>query len=71
MNFTCTSTLAFADVPDKDRPSASTLAAMAQQCAAVFGVAAAAFALGLSQSLSGAHISHWRTFTTVCSPRQH
>jgi EmrB/QacA subfamily drug resistance transporter len=53
MNFTCTSTLAFADVPDKDRPSASTLAAMAQQCAAVFGVAAAAFALGLSQSLGG------------------
>ena len=53
MQFTCTSTLAFADVPDKDRPGASTLAAMAQQCAAVFGVAAAAFALGLSQSLSG------------------
>jgi len=53
MNFTCTSTLAFADVTDKDRPGASTLAAMTQQCAVVLGVAVAAFALGLSQSLRG------------------
>jgi MFS family permease len=53
MQFTCTSTLAFADVSDKDRPGASTLAAMAQQCALVLGVAVAAFTLGLSQSLAG------------------
>ena len=53
MNFTSTSTLAFADVSDKDRPGASTLAAMTQQCAAVFGVAVAAFTLGLSQSIGG------------------
>jgi EmrB/QacA subfamily drug resistance transporter len=53
MHFTSTSTLAFADVPDKDRPGASTLAAMAQQFASVFGVAVAAFALGASQSLGG------------------
>ena len=53
MNFTSTSTLAFADVSDKDRPGASTLAAMAQQFASVFGVAVAAFSLGLSQTLRG------------------
>jgi EmrB/QacA subfamily drug resistance transporter len=53
MHFTSTSTLAFADVPDKDRPGASTLAAMSQQFGSVFGVAAAAFALGLSQMLGG------------------
>jgi EmrB/QacA subfamily drug resistance transporter len=53
MNFTSTSTLAFADVSDRDRPGASTLAAMAQQFASVFGVAAAAFSLGLSQTLRG------------------
>lgn len=53
MNFTSTSTLAFADVPDKTRPGASTLAAMAQQFASVFGVAVAAFTLGLSQTFGG------------------
>ncbi len=53
MQFTCTSTLAFADVSDKDRAGASTLAAMTQQCAVVLGVAVAAFTLGLSQSLAG------------------
>jgi len=53
MHFTSTSTLAFADVPDKDRPGASTLAAMTQQFASVLGVAVAAFTLGLSQSLGG------------------
>jgi len=53
MHFTSTSTLAFADVPDKDRPGASTLAAMTQQFASVLGVAVAAFSLGLSQSLGG------------------
>jgi hypothetical protein len=53
MNFTSTSTLAFADVSDKDRPGASTLAAMAQQFALVLGVAVAAFSLGLSQDLRG------------------
>ena len=53
MHFTSTSTLAFADVPDKDRPGASTLAAMTQQFASVLGVAVAAFSLGVSQSLGG------------------
>ena len=53
MHFTSTSTLTFADVSDKDRPGASTLAAMAQQFASVLGVAVAAFSLGVSQSLGG------------------
>jgi MFS family permease len=53
MHFTATATLAFADVADRDRPGASSLFAMAQQFASVFGVAIAAFALGASQSLSG------------------
>ncbi len=53
MHFTSTSTLAFADVPDGERPGASTLAAMAQQFASVLGVAVAAFALGASQSIGG------------------
>ena len=53
MHFTSTATLAFADVADKDRPGASTLSAMSQQFASVFGVAIAAFALGVSQTLSG------------------
>ena len=53
MHFTSTATLAFADVADKDRPGASTLAAMAQQFASVFGVAIAAFSLGVSQALRG------------------
>ena len=53
MHFTSTSTLAFADISDADRPGASTLAAMTQQFASVFGVAVAAFTLGMSQTLSG------------------
>ena len=53
MHFTSTSTLAFADISDADRPGASTLAAMTQQFASVFGVAVAAFTLGMSQVLSG------------------
>jgi EmrB/QacA subfamily drug resistance transporter len=51
MHFTSTATLAFADVSDKDRPSASTLATMMQQFASVFGVAVAAFTLGVSQGV--------------------
>ena len=51
MNFTAMSTLAFADVPASMRPGATTLAAMAQQAAGTVGVAAAAVALGLFQTL--------------------
>ena len=46
MNFTCTATLAFADVPGALRPGATTLASMAQQTAGALGVALAALALG-------------------------
>ncbi len=53
MHFTSTATLAFADVADNDRPGASALFAMSQQFATVFGVAIAAFALGVSQTLGG------------------
>jgi len=53
MHFTATSTLAFADVPDADRGGATTLWAMAQQFGNVLGVAVAAFALGISQTLRG------------------
>ena len=53
MNFTSTSTLAFADVPDPLRASATTLAAIAQQAAGAIGVAAATLSLGLFQRLRG------------------
>ena len=52
MNFTSMSTLAFADVPAEMRAGATTLAAMAQQGAGAVGVAIAALALGLSQTIS-------------------
>jgi len=51
MNFTSMSTLAFADVPERLRAGATTLAAMAQQGANAIGVAAAALALGLFQTI--------------------
>jgi hypothetical protein len=53
MHFTATSTLAFADVPDRDRGGATTLWAMSQQFGNVLGVALAAFALGISRALHG------------------
>ena len=53
MNFTCTATLAFADVPGDVRPGATTLATMAQQTAGALGVALAAFALGAFQVWRG------------------
>ncbi len=53
MNFTSMTTLAFADVPEALRPGASTLAAMAQQAANALGVAAAALALGIFQTVGG------------------
>ena len=54
MNFTSTSTLAFADVSDKDRPAAQTIRAPRRAAIRlVSGVAVAAFSLGLSQALRG------------------
>jgi len=49
MNFTSTNTLAFADIPETLRASATTLAAIAQQAASAIAVAAATLALGLFQ----------------------
>jgi EmrB/QacA subfamily drug resistance transporter len=51
MHFTSVNTLAFADIPEHLRPGATTLAAMAQQAAGAVGVAVAALALGLFQTL--------------------
>jgi EmrB/QacA subfamily drug resistance transporter len=51
MHFTSVNTLAFADIPADVRPGATTLAAVAQQAAGAVGVAAAALALGLFQTL--------------------
>jgi EmrB/QacA subfamily drug resistance transporter len=51
MNFTSTTTLAFADVPEQMRPGATTLAAMAQQAAAAVGVAVAALVLNFFQTV--------------------
>jgi EmrB/QacA subfamily drug resistance transporter len=51
MHFTSVNTLAFADIPAHVRPGATTLAAMAQQAAGAVGVAVAALALGLFQTL--------------------
>jgi hypothetical protein len=53
MHFTSMATLAFADVDAARRPGATTLAAMAQQVAGAIGVAVAALALGLFQTLRG------------------
>jgi hypothetical protein len=54
MHFTSVNTLAFADIPEPMRPGATTLAAMAQQAAGAVGVAVAALALGLFQTLRAA-----------------
>ena len=53
MQFTALATLAFADVPPAQRSSASTLSAILQQVAMVFGVALAAAILNLSQFMRG------------------
>jgi EmrB/QacA subfamily drug resistance transporter len=54
MHFTSVNSLAFADIPEHVRPGATTLAAMAQQAAGAVGVAVAALALGLFQTLRAA-----------------
>ncbi len=54
MQFTALGALSFADVPPAQRGSASTLSAMLQQVAMVFGVAFSATTLNLSQYLRGA-----------------
>lgn len=54
MQFTCFSTLAFADVSPGQRSSASTIFNMFQQLALAFGVAAAALVLDLSRALRDA-----------------
>jgi len=56
MQFTALATLSFADVPPAQRSSASTLSAILQQVAMVFGVAFAAAILNLSQYLRGGAI---------------
>ncbi len=53
MNFTSVNTLAFADVVAEQRAGASALATMLQQVAMSMGVAFAAFALSLSQTVRG------------------
>ncbi|HUH92550.1 MAG TPA: MFS transporter [Casimicrobiaceae bacterium] len=53
MNFTSTNTLAFADVPEPLRASATTLAAIAQQAAGAIAVAIATLSLGLFQLQRG------------------
>jgi EmrB/QacA subfamily drug resistance transporter len=53
MNFTSTNTLAFADVPEGLRASATTLAAIAQQAASAIAIAAATLSLGVSQLQRG------------------
>jgi len=53
MNFTCMTSLAFADIPESMRAGATTLAAMAQQAAATMGVALAAVALGVMRNARG------------------
>ena len=54
MNFTSTNTLAFADIPEALRASATTLAAIAQQAASAIAVAIAILALALFQLRRGA-----------------
>jgi EmrB/QacA subfamily drug resistance transporter len=53
MQFTSLNTLTFADVPDSQRSSATTLSAMFQQLAVGLGVAVAAMALNLSSAMRG------------------
>lgn len=54
MQFTALATLAFADVDANQRSSATTISSMSQQLSMVFGVAAAAGCLNLSQMWRGA-----------------
>jgi len=54
MNFTSLTTLAFADISAEQRSGASALTTMLQQLAMSMGVAFAAFALNVSQTLRGA-----------------
>ncbi|MBS1227900.1 MAG: transporter [Proteobacteria bacterium] len=54
MNFTTITTLAFADISAEQRSGASALTTMLQQLAMSMGVAFAAFALNVSQTLRGA-----------------
>ena len=54
MQFTCLNTLVFADVPDRLRAPANTLASMAWEVASAAGVAVAALLLSLALSLRGA-----------------
>ncbi len=70
MNFTSMNTLAFADVPPEMRPGATTLSAMAQQGASALGVAAAAVALGLFQTLRTGTSSPSATSRTRSLPRR-
>lgn len=51
--FTCLSTLTFADVPQEQRGSAATLASMLNQVSQVAGVACSALLLNISQHLHG------------------
>lgn len=53
MQFTCFSSLAFADVPKASSASASTFASMANQAAMALGVALAAGLLNVSREVSG------------------
>ncbi|MGE5668804.1 MAG: MFS transporter [Betaproteobacteria bacterium] len=53
MHFTSVNTLAFADVTAAARAGATTLSAMAQQLAGALGVALAALALSLFQTIEG------------------
>jgi EmrB/QacA subfamily drug resistance transporter len=53
MNFTSTNTLAFADMPDALRASATTLAAISQQAAGAIAVAAATLSLSFFQLQRG------------------
>ena len=53
MNFTTITTLAFADISAEQRSGASALTTMLQQLAMSLGVAFAAFALNVSQTLRG------------------
>jgi MFS family permease len=58
MQFTALATLAFADIDAEQRSSASTLSAMFQQVAMVFGIALATAFLNLSQAArSGAALA--------------
>ena len=53
MQFTSLSSLAFADISDAQRSSASTLSSMLQQISMVLGIALAAFILNASQMIHG------------------